>query len=141
MMKIKYPLLLFLLSVSIPSHAQVKHLLWQKQSNLINSRSLLGKWVSADDSLSTLVFKSNVLFQTYKGFGTDIFNYVLSTSCSLKDSSYRVNQQNAYLLYYSKDSLVQDCFLIEGLTHNILSLLANINGHLYIYRRSPREKK
>lgn len=141
MRKIKYLLVFFLLLAYVSSCAQVKHLPKQKQSNLINGRLLLGTWVSANDSLSTLIFKSNVLFQTYKGFGTDTFNYILSTSCNLKDSSYRVNQDNAYLLYYSKDGSIQECFLIEGLTHNILSLMANINGHLYIYKRDYRKRR
>jgi len=121
--------------LGISTWGQAKNTSGQKQVILINNKLLIGKWRSEIDAKYMLVFQKNRFIELYAKDTTDNLYYKLSSSCKLKDSSAKINLQNAYLVFYSNDGSVHACNEILNLTSMVLSWMNSANGKIFVYKK------
>jgi hypothetical protein len=131
----QYRILTFVMLVSIASCGQVKNTSGSKQTEIVNIKTLSGKWRSESDAEYKLVFENGRWIELYGKDTTDNMNYKLSGSCNLKDSSSTINLQKAYLLFYSSNDAVQQCNEILNLRSDILSWMNSKNGKIFVFKK------
>lgn len=127
--------IVFILLFSVTSCGQVKNTFSHKQTELIDNKTISGKWRSESDSKYTLIFKKEKYIELYSEDTTDNMYYKLSGSCNLKDSSSKVNLQKAFLLFYFNNGSVQQCNEILSLKSDVLSWMNNTNGKIFVFRK------
>ena len=93
---------------------------------------LLGKWRSVDDKNWTIQFTQNQVINIYKNdTGSSlIFQYKISPTCELKDTSRNIDSNgDTYLLFFKEKAVVPFlCHHIEGLNKKSLSYMNYNSG-------------
>jgi hypothetical protein len=104
-------------------------------SDSIEARMLWGRWRSDDDKNSIVNFKQKFCIDIYERKIVDTLGYVLSNSCQRKDAAKAISVGNAYLLFFSQDSTLQECNEVLNLDSTTLSYRNNKTGKIHVFSK------
>jgi hypothetical protein len=104
-------------------------------SDSIEARMLLGRWRSDDDKNSIVYFKQKFCIDIYERKIVDTLGYVLSNSCQRNDAAKATSVGNAYLLFFSQDSTIQECNEVLNLDSTTLSYRNNKTGKIHVFSK------
>ncbi|MEO6964045.1 MAG: hypothetical protein ABIY90_18900 [Puia sp.] len=116
-------------------------------SHYIYAKWLIGKWRSKDDNQWVLEFGKTQGISSYGNDTTTFmhFNYRLSSSCQLKDSSNKLpldHTRRAYLLMSFHDNGFSDeqCNDLLSLDGQYVSWISDKNGKIFVFERIVPKK-
>jgi hypothetical protein len=101
----------------------------------IKDSSIIGSWVSEEDSLYKIVFTADKCYDYYEGVISDSSTYVISNSSPQCGQNVPVENYTSYLQLTSLKDGEKTCYEINGITSQTLSLRELDQGEPSVYKR------